>query len=355
MRKFFVWLAPACYGLLIVFGSLYPLRDLRFPDEGLLEFMFAPLTPRFSRADLVTNIVLYLPLGFMLERALRQGGSRLRAAAVALAAGAALSLGLEATQTAIPGRIASNLDFIGNAAGTLLGILVALLADAERWPGTALSRFRRSWLRDGRLGDVGLVLAGLWLLAQFSLEAPGALGGNLTRGFTPFWEGWRHSESLRAGDALLYGLDIAGAVLFALSQLRAGRRTLAALATLVLLSLAAKALAAAALVKPAVLERLLSIESVSGLGIAAALLGYLPASGGLRRPEIPAVAVLLCLAATHALLVALAPEAEIARVAHRGIFPNITTFAFALSLAWPLMAALQVALLRLLGPGDSGR
>lgn len=68
-------------------------------------------------ADAILNVVLFLPLGLVL-------GGRRRAAVTALMIGAAIAVGIELAQTALPGRHPSLADVALNATGAALGTFV---------------------------------------------------------------------------------------------------------------------------------------------------------------------------------------------------------------------------------------
>jgi len=107
--------------------------DLFFPDRmmrptrpNFLSFYtFDPGDQRWLPQDIGFNILFFLPLGFLL--AWRRGPRMIR---VALAAGFALSLGIEVAQSFVPGRSSSLIDLASNSAGALLG---ALLTRLPRW------------------------------------------------------------------------------------------------------------------------------------------------------------------------------------------------------------------------------
>ncbi len=124
--------------------------------------------PRYLTAfDLGANFFGYLPCGLLCVLALRP---RLRPAAavlLAVAAAAALSLSLEALQSFLPARIASNVDVIANVAGAVCGgIAGAWLAPGLL--GGPLRRLRAEAVAPGAAADLGLTLLGLWLFAQLN-------------------------------------------------------------------------------------------------------------------------------------------------------------------------------------------
>ena len=180
MEKTTAWPFALIYSALIVFASLFPFEGWRAQGIAPWVFLTASLPPHYwTGFDVGTNIVGYLPLGFMLALALMRSGWRRSALPLALLAGAALSLLMEFLQIYLPKRVPSNLDWLLNSAGALLGALSAALLErrgtVERW-----SRFRMRWFaRDAR---GALVLLALWPWALlFPAAEPFGLGQVLER------------------------------------------------------------------------------------------------------------------------------------------------------------------------------
>lgn len=167
------------YTLLAVYGSLYPFAGWR--DSGIepLAFLSADWPRYFTGFDLVANTLAYLPLGFLWATALsaRQPGR----IAFVLAAffGIALSLAVETVQNYLPSRVPSNLDFVCNTVGTLLGAAAGLRWGGHLLDGGRLHRWRERRFLSGHHGDVGLLLLGLWLLTQLNPETFLFGSGNL--------------------------------------------------------------------------------------------------------------------------------------------------------------------------------
>jgi glycopeptide antibiotics resistance protein len=123
------------YSLFVIYGSLLPfelnglsLEDAwtRFRDIPLLKLGVG------SRADLVANLILYIPVGFLFMGAL-VGESRLRIVSVLGAVLTSmivvgLALAIEFTQQFFPPRTVSLNDLYAEGAGGALGILVWTLA-----------------------------------------------------------------------------------------------------------------------------------------------------------------------------------------------------------------------------------
>src|SRR6202163_2320523 len=75
-------LAALAYAALIVYGSLYPFSGWTIRGVKLFAFLSPELAGHLSRADLVTNVLAYMPLGLMLARWWRHRGSLLGAIAI---------------------------------------------------------------------------------------------------------------------------------------------------------------------------------------------------------------------------------------------------------------------------------
>lgn len=156
------------YSALIIYASLHPFSGWRDPGLPVFVFLDAAWPRYWTGFDLVVNILIYLPLGFLLTLSLRSVRWRWLQISIALLLGFGLSLGLECLQTWLPSRVASNLDLGCNTLGTLLGAFVAY------WHGgrvfVRLSQLQHRLLAPTRQAEVGLVLVGVWLLTQLSPE-----------------------------------------------------------------------------------------------------------------------------------------------------------------------------------------
>jgi VanZ family protein len=103
----------------IVYWSLFPFEWLdRTGDSSALTALLSSYRDWPPRADLLANILLYMPFGFFAVQAFRQRPLYL---ALTAAAGMALSVTMELTQFYDRGRVTSLSDVCANSAGTLLG------------------------------------------------------------------------------------------------------------------------------------------------------------------------------------------------------------------------------------------
>jgi VanZ family protein len=152
------------WGALIVYASLFPFAGWRWPPGATLwDLMPLPWPRYFIAFDITSNLLAYAPLGLLVCLArLRHGAAPLAAMATALLAGAGLSYGMELAQNLLAQRVPSSLDWLLNAAGALLGALLAALVQRvgllRWWQGA-----RERWLERGNGGALALLV--LWPVA----------------------------------------------------------------------------------------------------------------------------------------------------------------------------------------------
>lgn len=187
MHKTSAWPLAGAYGALVVYASLYPFSGWRNQEIPPWEFLYAGWPRYWTWFDILANVAGYVPLGFLLALSfLRRGNVRyfrshpnLAAISVAVLAGTALSFVMEAVQNFLPSRVASNVDFGLNVAGTLFGAALAagleVAGGLDHW-----SRFRDRWFIPQARG--ALVLLALWPFALlFPAAVPLGLGQVLER------------------------------------------------------------------------------------------------------------------------------------------------------------------------------
>ncbi len=323
------------YALLIVYASLYPLTGWR--DSGLdpLDFVTSAWPRYFTGFDLATNVVAYVPCGFLCAAALRARMAPLTACLLAAALGASLSLALELAQNYLPSRVPSNLDFACNAAGALLGAMGGarwgrlVLGDRHfaLWQGHVVTR--------GYGADLGVLLMAAWLVTQLSPEILLFGTGDLRQMLDlppvqPFAaERFSNVEATIAASGLL----AAGLI----AQLLLHRRTRLLTFLLVLGALAIKALAHALIAGPTATLAWITPGTSSGLAIGLALwFGASFLAPPLRR----AIAALALLFAT--VMVNAAPENpylhNMAQLWQSGQFLNFNGLTRLICSLWPFFA-----------------
>ncbi len=290
------------YALLIAYASLHPFAGWKASGLPVFDFLVAPWPKYFVLADLVFNVLGYLPLGFLLVAALPGKWAARRSILVATLAAGLLSLFLETAQNFLPSRVASNVDLGGNTAGALLGALPGV-----RWGRSLFGldgrarRWRTRYVIGGNTGDAGLVLVGLWLLSQLTatdlLFASGDVRNLLgIAAPLPF-----SAERFMAFDMALTTLSVLAIGLFARCMMR--HTTVWPLVLVLLLGVGAKTLATATFFVPGAPLAWLTPGTGRGLLLGGALL-----AGALMLPRVlqHAIAGMTLLASTA--LVNLMPE-----------------------------------------------
>ncbi|MDD5028016.1 MAG: VanZ family protein [Rhodoferax sp.] len=178
-HKTAAWPLAQVYLGLIVYASLYPFGPWRDQGVAVWSFLTVPWPKYWTGFDVVSNVLGYVPMGFLLAlSALRTGRGR-RVFLLALLPASLLSLGLESCQVFLTNRVASNLDLVLNIVGASLGCLFAWslekLGWLQRW-----ERFRADWFVEDARG--ALVLLALWPAALlFPTTVPFGLGQVLER------------------------------------------------------------------------------------------------------------------------------------------------------------------------------
>jgi VanZ family protein len=162
------------YAALLLYASLYPFADWRWPPgQSLAALLWLPWPPWTDNFDLWSNFLGYLPLGALLGIAARRSRvAALPALALAVLGPALLSYSAEVLQQFLPGRHPSLKDLVLNSAGALLGALLALA-----WHGLGMVDSWHAWRQRWFLRDSagGLALMALWPVGLL-FPAPVPLG-----------------------------------------------------------------------------------------------------------------------------------------------------------------------------------
>jgi VanZ family protein len=329
------------YGLAIVFASLQPFAPWIVPEADTPFWPFARWPLRWTRFDVLANAIAYLPFGLFVALGPRRATPRARTM-LALAAGMSLSFAMETLQMFVPPRDANLVDLAANTLGALLGGLAgASLVRADRLRH-ALSSMRFRVFLPGRLGDVGLALLVLWLVAQINPGIPL---------FAVTFDVEQATNAIAAApappdtaatliEAAGSALQLIGVGLFLALLLRDRRHIGGAVLVLVGAALLAKGAAAMLVIKPAVWETWFK-PGVS-FGMAAGLLALLVTIFLPRPVQVAACATALLASLLLPVLVADVPSARAPltlfswRYGHLLNFNGLTQTVL---LAWPLLAA----------------
>jgi VanZ family protein len=164
---------------LVAYASLYPF--VGWQSQGVMPWAFAlaPLPRYWTGFDVAINVLGYMPLGALASIIWQSSALASRSRSVWFAAvfACALSFLMEALQTYLAPRVASNVDWGLNTLGGFLGGMLAWMADSvgllRSW-----SRFRERRFASGSGFALGLLL--LWPLALlYPTPVPLGLGSGL--------------------------------------------------------------------------------------------------------------------------------------------------------------------------------
>ena len=161
----------ALYATAIVYASLLPFGPWLPLPPGTAYFLFGPWPARVPRYDTVINMLSYAPLGFFLALLPRQAAPW-RRIATGFGGGALLSLAMESLQMLVPPRDANPYDLIFNGLGALAGAALGAALARSAQAKHAITAARARWFVPGQIGDFGLALLTLWLVAQANPGVP---------------------------------------------------------------------------------------------------------------------------------------------------------------------------------------
>jgi VanZ family protein len=325
----------ALYALMIVYASLEPFSGWMAPLPDTPFFLFESWPSRFTRFDVVINVLAYAPFGFLLALiGRRRPAVRL---ATAVGTGALLSLAMESTQMFLPTRDASSLDFVSNGAGAAVGGIAAVALNRARIFRERAAQWRLRVFLGGGVGDFGLALLVVWLVSQLNPGIP-----LFAATFDPSLELARDLAGtlLQAAQS---AFNVVGVGLFLALLLRQRRQLGGAVLALIGLALALKVIAAALLLKSAAWESWLKPGVSAGVAAGALILML---AIRLPRPVRTAACAIALLSSLVAPL--LAPDMWQARAPlalfdwRYGQLVNFNGLTHAVLVIWPLLASVYL-------------
>ena len=339
------------YAFLIVYASWYPFSGWRSNGLPVLAFLFNPLPYYWTKFDLLTNIVGYMPFGALLVFSMYPRLRGMRAVLAACIVGTLVSAAMEAGQNFLPSRVPSNLDLITNAAGVALGALCgALLAPAFLEQSRMLSLGGRWFLHEA---SRGLIVLALWPLAQ--IYPQGYLFGHgqilpiVSDWLSALWatqidlgalirrEAELSAEQYWLSETIITACGFTGAVLMLLCLTRRRAPRLALALALISAALATKTLASALLFSPDNAFAWMTPGAEGGLVIGMIMLFGLALAPPVAQRRVAALALITSLAVVNA-----APAnpyfVSTLQTWVQGRFLNFNGAAQFLSLAWPFIA-----------------
>ncbi len=338
-RTFLPHAMAILYGLAIAYASLQPFAPWIAPPPGTPFWPMAPWPPKWTRFDVIANALAYVPFGVFVALVPHRASPLLRAG-IALAAGAALSFGMETLQLFLPTRSASLIDFLANAGGAFGGGLIGgTLVRAQR-TRRFLSAARERTFLAGHLGDVGIALLALWLTAQinpgialFAVNyEPGLVAATAPPPAMP-------DMAATMLEAVQSAFQLAGVGLFLALLLRDRRHVGGAVLLLIGMALLLKGAAAWLVLKPAAWEAWL--RPGVAIGVAAGSLVLLLAAFLPRPAQVAACAIALL----TSLLLPLGSDLAAATAPltlfswRYGHLLNFNGLTHTVLLVWPLAAA----------------
>jgi len=324
------------YALAIAYASLQPFGPWLAPPPGTPYFLFGPWPPRLPRYDVTINLLAYLPIGFFVAL-LPPRASPWRRIATGAAAGAALSLAMESLQMLIPPRDANPYDLVFNALGALIGASLGAMLARSASAKQAIKTGRARWFMHGKLGDIGLALLAVWLVAQMN---PGIPLFAVTFDAHPLADAVPIDGAEILLDAAGSAFQLIGVALFATLLMRERNDARNAVLLLIAAALLLKGFGAAVLLKPTAWQSWIKPGVL--IGIAAGAL-VLPLGMSLPRPAQVATCGIALLASLAAPL--LAPELMTAPAPlpmfdwRYGQLLNYNGLTHAALLLWPVLAA----------------
>jgi VanZ family protein len=338
------------YAFLITYASWYPFSGWRSNGLPLSAFLFAPLPYYWTKFDLLTNIVGYMPFGVLLVFSLYPRLRGVWAVLLASMIGALVSTAMEAGQNFLPSRVPSNLDLLTNAAGVVLGALAgALLTPAFLEQSRMLALRSRWFLHEA---SRGLIVLALWPLAQVYPQAylfgHGPLLPMLSDWLSALWSTQidlgallRRDVELSAeqywlSETIITACGLTGAVLTLLCLCRRRAPRMALALALVAAALAAKSLASALLFSPDNAFAWVTPGAEGGLVIGMIMLAGLSVAPQVAQRRVAALALI-----TSLVIVNVAPAnpyfQSTLQTWVQGRFLNFNGAAQFLSLAWPFI------------------
>ena len=244
------------YTLLIVYGTLFPMGSWQSPEINPFTLMLRHQLHNTSRSDILTNILVYMPLGVLIIRVLPRRYCPVCKLFIATLACALLSLTLEYLQAHLPDRVPSIIDLMLNSIGGFIGALVALLIWQDSFISGHLKNIRNTYIQPGPLANLGLAVLGLWALSQLSPLVPSLDMGTLKQGLKPLYLSFTNHTSPEWIRVAEYALAVSALGILSGTLQRIRYRSLLRFSIFAFMVL---------LLKVPVISRQLSLEALIGL------------------------------------------------------------------------------------------
>jgi VanZ family protein len=175
------------YLLFIVYGSLFPFTGWRPSQHDIWSVWMKEWSGKVSHSDLLTNILVYIPFGFLLALNVASKLGFVSRVLLSAVLGTMLSVSMEYLQMFLPGRTSSLNDVLLNALSSCCGALCAWLQGQQSQFGKRVRSLRQQWFTAGRITDIGLIILGAWALMQLAPCIPSLDIGDIKNGLKPIW------------------------------------------------------------------------------------------------------------------------------------------------------------------------
>lgn len=160
-----------------MYASLFPNTGWFHTGVSPFAWISAPFPRYWTTAEILFNVLVYMPVGALLVWSVRPLLVGLGAIAVSTLIAATLSFSMESLQTFIASRVASNVDFGANSLGGLIGAMAGAASARRLIDAGWRARWGDSILRPGTQASV--VIAAMWFLVQIPPQAMLFGTGNL--------------------------------------------------------------------------------------------------------------------------------------------------------------------------------
>ena len=172
------------YLLLLIYGTLFPLSELQALSKDWNEIINDILTAKISRADLITNSLIYIPLGFLSFQLLSKSPwlNVIIASFIAIS----LSFTLEFIQLYLPSRTSAISDLILNSTGGFIGSMIALSISDKSYTGHRVQALKNHLFDDNKYSNAGLLVIFFWCMSQLMPLVPSLDWGFFKNSLKPF-------------------------------------------------------------------------------------------------------------------------------------------------------------------------
>lgn len=167
-NRLVLW-ALVLYAGLLIHGSLLPYQ-FQLSGQSPFTFLLRP-DAASGRVDMLTNFMIYVPLGFLLAWSARNS---VRAVVSAAVGAGVLSLAMETLQSFMPERIASRTDVLMDVVGAIGGAVIAGVLRDSSAVRRQVQRFRKEFLKEEQDGatQIGVLAIVLWVVWQLTPFVP---------------------------------------------------------------------------------------------------------------------------------------------------------------------------------------